>query len=81
MSEKLGREIRHVDISEQELADGMKAFLPEEYARMLAQLDTAIREGREERLNGVVEQVTGRKPKTLGTFVDECVREAVWEKK
>ncbi|TVY68925.1 Agroclavine dehydrogenase, partial [Lachnellula suecica] len=55
MSEKLGREIKHVDISERELAEGMKGFgIPGDYADMLAQLDTAIREGKEERLNGTV---------------------------
>ncbi|TVY91676.1 Agroclavine dehydrogenase [Lachnellula willkommii] len=78
MSEKLGRVIRHVDISEQELVQDMQAFMPLDYARMLAELDTAIKEGKEERVNDVVKCVTGREPKTLGEFVDEGVRDGVW---
>lgn len=78
MSEKLGRVIRHVDVSEQELVQGVQAFMPLDYARMLAGLDTAIREGKEERVNDVVKRVTGREPKTLGELVDEGVRDGVW---
>jgi festuclavine dehydrogenase len=81
MSEKLGRRIEHVDITEQQLADGMKAFLPAAYADMMAKLDTAIKEGKEERLNGVVEGVTGGRPKRLREFVDEGVEKGVWVKK
>jgi festuclavine dehydrogenase len=82
ISEKLGREIKHVVISEEEMAKAMVGFgVKEDYARMLAGLDTAIREGREERLGDAVLKVTGREPKKLGTFVDECVQRGIWVKK
>jgi len=70
-----------VNITEDEAASAMKAAwgLPGDYARILAQLDTAIKNGEEERLNDVVLQVTGRKPKTFEEFVNECAEKGVWE--
>lgn len=59
----------------------MAQFMPTDYAKMLAGLDTVIREGGEERVNDVVLEVRGRKPKTLEEFVDECVKKGVWERK
>lgn len=46
-------------------------------AKALAAMDTAIRNGAEERMNDVVLNVTGRKPKTLGKFVDEVIGSGV----
>lgn len=69
-------------ISEEEMAKAMMGFgIGEDYARMLAGLDTAIREGKEDRLNGVVKDVTGEEPKKLEVFVDECVGRGIWVKK
>jgi hypothetical protein len=82
LSERLGREITHTVISEEEMAKAMVGFgIAEDYAGMLAGLDTAIKEGKEERINGVVREVTGREPKKLGVFVDECVQRGIWVKK
>ncbi len=69
-------------ISEDELAVAMEGYgVPAAYSRVLAQLDTAIRNGEEDRTNDVVEEVTGRKPKGFEEFVDDYVRRGVWEKK
>jgi festuclavine dehydrogenase len=83
LSAKLGRKITLVNITEDEAASAMIAAwgLPGDYARILAQLDTAIKNGEEERLNDVVLQVTGRKPKTFEEFVNECVEKGVWEQR
>lgn len=82
LSEKLGRKITHVVISEEDMVKAMTGYgMGEDYARMLAGLDTAIREGKEDRLNGVVKEVTGKEPKRLEVFVDECVGRGIWVKK
>ncbi|KAH8663397.1 fungal-specific transcription factor domain-containing protein [Tricladium varicosporioides] len=79
LTKKLGREVSHVNISEAQLAEGMAGFgIAPEYARMLAELDTYIKEGKEANLNGDVEKVTGRQPKKLETFLDECIAKGVW---
>lgn len=81
LSHKLGRKITHVKITEDELAITMSEYVPKDYARILAQLDTAIRNGEEERLSPqVVERVTGRKPVSFESFVDRCVGKGVWDK-
>ena len=54
--------------------------MSEDYAKLLAKLDTAIKEGEEARLNGVVERVTGKKARDLRNFVDFCVAKDVWGK-
>ena len=55
--------------------------IPDDYARLLAQLDTAIKNGAEERLNSVILDVTGREPRTFREFVEECVESGVWVKR
>lgn len=50
--------------------------LNEGYAKILAGLDTSIKEGIEEKHNDIVEKVTGRKPKTFKVFVEE--KKLVW---
>lgn len=80
ISHKLNRKITHVNVSEAELARIMSTFMSEDYAKLLAKLDTAIKEGEEARLNGVVERVTGKKARDLRNFVDFCVAKDVWGK-
>jgi len=80
LTRKLGRKITHVKITEDELAAEMTSFLPAEYARLLAQLDTAIKNGAEVRLNSVVLDVTGREPRRFRDFMERCVESCVWVK-
>jgi festuclavine dehydrogenase len=71
-----------VKLTEDELADAMTNFgIPGDYARLLAQLDTAIKNGEEERLNRVILDVTGREPTRFQEFVERCVEKGVWMKK
>ncbi|OTA81175.1 hypothetical protein M434DRAFT_380496 [Hypoxylon sp. CO27-5] len=69
----LGRRITHVNLSEGELAERLQsAGMPAEDAKMLAEMDTMIKNGAEDRLNHVVEEVTGTLPLS---FHDFAVRE------
>jgi festuclavine dehydrogenase len=77
----LNREITHIKISEEEFAEGMANFMPEDYAKMLAELETVIKNGGEERLNDVVLKVTGSEPKKFEDFVDEMIKKGIWDRK
>jgi festuclavine dehydrogenase len=82
LTNKLGRKISHVKLREEELAEAMTSFgIPDDYAKILAQLDTAIKNGDEERMNSVILDVTGREPKRFQDFVKRCVESGIWVKK
>jgi hypothetical protein len=68
----LQRSIKHRNLSELELTERFQGQgIPDMYAKVLASLDTAIAAGVETRLNDVVINVTGRKPKYFAEFVKE----------
>lgn len=50
-----------------------------EYANALAGMETKIKEGKEERINDVVFEVTGKKPISFKDFIAK--NKAVWERK
>jgi festuclavine dehydrogenase len=78
----LGRKITHVRISEDEIATMMAEWgIPEDYSRLLAQLDTYISEGKEEIQNDVIYEVTGKQPVRLEDFVQDCTAKGTWVKK
>lgn len=58
----------------------MAVFMAKDYANVLASLDTAIKNGAENRVNNVVEDVTGEKPVSFETYIDGCVQRGVWAK-
>jgi hypothetical protein len=66
LSKEQGMRITHVKIKEAQLAEGIARFMSEEYAKMLAGLDTMIRKGGEGRGNEVVFEATGRSQKVEG---------------
>jgi len=77
----LGRKITHVKMSEDEsVAMFEREGIPKDYARMYAQLDTHVKEGKEEIQNDVVLHVTGKEPERFEEFVDKCVRKGIWVK-
>ncbi|CAG8949661.1 hypothetical protein HYFRA_00003979 [Hymenoscyphus fraxineus] len=83
LSKFLNRTVTHVSISEQELAGAMKGFgIESRYADMLAELDTFVKEGREELIfekgKGVVEDITGKKARGLEEYVKDCIERKVW---
>jgi festuclavine dehydrogenase len=78
----LGRKITHLKITEDQLVAVVEKWgVPADYAKMLAGLDTAVKEGKENRLNDVVLKVTGRPPKKFEVYLRECVARGVWDKK
>ncbi|RDW57696.1 hypothetical protein BP5796_12497 [Coleophoma crateriformis] len=82
LSDALGRKIVHENITEAKLAAGMcEAGLPEDYAIALAQLDTVLREGAEERTNDVIPRLLKRPSILFEEYVKGCVREGVWDRK
>ncbi|OAS99920.1 ergot alkaloid biosynthetic protein A, variant [Blastomyces dermatitidis ER-3] len=70
LSSVLGRTIAHVKLSEAELAARMESTLgiPQDYAQMLAVLETNIKNGEEDRMNDDVEKVTGKGPRRFRDF-------------
>ena len=54
----------------------MEVGLPEDYAKVLGDLDTGIAKHNEEYTNDVIETVTGKRPVTLREFVQ--ANEEVW---
>ncbi|KAI1801858.1 putative ergot alkaloid A [Daldinia bambusicola] len=68
----LQRKITHMNLSEKELAKMLECTgMPAEDAKMLADMDGLIRNGAEDRLNDVVEEVTGTRPVS---FIDFAIR-------
>lgn len=51
----------------------------EGYTKAIAQMDTAISHGSEARLSDAVFRVTGKQPKSLGTFIGECIGTGCWD--
>ena len=81
LTNKLGRKITHVKLSEAQLAEAMSSFgIPIDYAKLLAQLDTVIKNGEEEKLNSVILDITGHEPTRFHDFVKRCVESGVWVK-
>ncbi|MEG9471629.1 MAG: NmrA family NAD(P)-binding protein [Sphingomonas sanguinis] len=72
ITEVIGRPVRHCRLSVEALADRYRSFgLPGDYADLLAGMDRAIARGSEDRSTTTVEDVTGRPPTSLATFLAE----------
>ncbi|KXH66681.1 AFUA_2G17970 family ergot alkaloid biosynthesis protein [Colletotrichum salicis] len=77
LSDVLGRRIVHKRLSAQELVDRYVAQgMPRDYAEMMSGLDTAIKNGSENRTNSVVLAVTGKQPKKFREFAER--NKTVW---
>ncbi|KZL66324.1 glycoside hydrolase family 2, partial [Colletotrichum tofieldiae] len=64
LSEVLGRKIVHKKLSAQELVERFASQgMPRDYAEMMSGLDTAIKNGSENRTNSVVLALTGKQPR------------------
>jgi uncharacterized protein YbjT (DUF2867 family) len=72
ISQVAGRPIRHVHADPDEARRLMMgAGIPERYARLLVQLDEAIRQGGEARVTGTVARVTDQEPRSFEAFARE----------
>jgi ergot alkaloid biosynthesis protein len=75
----LGRPLRHIPLSEEELTERWSRLgLRRDYAALLAAMDGAIARGAEDRTTATVEQVTGRPPRDLVDFARDAV--TAWRK-
>lgn len=64
-----GRPVAHIRLSAEQLAGRFAATgMPDQFARTLAGMDTAIAAGAEDRLTAAVASVTGRQPASFETF-------------
>ncbi|KAK4173637.1 hypothetical protein QBC36DRAFT_194129 [Triangularia setosa] len=78
LTDILGRKIVHVDLSSAELEKRHTRFgMPEEYARMMSAMETAIKFGAENRTNDVIFSVTGVAPKKFRDYAMSV--KDVWE--
>ncbi len=72
IAEVAGRPMRHVHADSDEAWRHMMGVgIPERYARLLVQLDEAIRRGAEDRVTQTVSRVTGREPRSFEAFARE----------
>lgn len=72
LSDVLGRRIEHVKLSREERHQGLVgAGISDYFAGFLSELEEAASAGFETRMNDEVERVTGKRPKSLGLFVQE----------
>ncbi len=70
-SEVIGKPLAVVDLTDEQLAGGMKAAgVPEAIIPMLVSFDTTTREGGFDILTSDVEKLTGHKPETLRAFFE-----------
>lgn len=77
LSRRLGRPIRHVALSHADFAARLMAMrFDEPYATALADMDSAISRGSEDRVTDGVQRFTGRPPRDFDAFAAE--NEAVW---
>ena len=78
LSDVLGRTIVHHNLTSTELEEmHMANGIPEEYAKVLAALDIAIKNGAEDHTSDVVLALTGKKPKTFREFAEAS--KAAWQ--
>ncbi|QSZ30475.1 hypothetical protein DSL72_000029 [Monilinia vaccinii-corymbosi] len=81
LTERLGREIKHVDMGEEDIVRGMvEGGVEEDLAKVLVELEIAVERGEEAKLGGDLELIIGRRGRGLREYVDECARSGVWEK-
>ncbi|MFG2347671.1 NmrA family NAD(P)-binding protein [Streptomyces phaeochromogenes] len=62
VTEVTGRPVVHHRLTREQLRDRLAAFIPLEFATMLADMDRAIAGGAEDRTTGAVQLLTGRPP-------------------
>ncbi|KAM0156086.1 hypothetical protein ACHAQE_006539 [Botrytis cinerea] len=80
LTELLGRKISHVHVREEEIVKGMvEGGVEDGLARVLGELDGAVRRGEEAWLGGDLEAVIGGRGRGVRGFVEECVRGRVWD--
>ena len=71
-SSDLGREIEHVKPSEQERVQQFTSMhMQEQLAKFITSFELSTANGAEDRMNDVIETVTGRPPQKADAWVEE----------
>lgn len=82
LTKTLGRKINHVDVNEEKILMGLvEGGVEEDLANVLVELDTAVKRGEEAKLGGDLDWVIGRRGRGVREYVEECVRNGVWDVK
>ncbi|MCX4902984.1 NAD(P)H-binding protein [Streptomyces sp. NBC_00878] len=74
VTEVTGRPVVHHSLAHEQLRDRLAAFIPLEFATMLADMDRSIAGGAEDRTTGTVQRLTGRPPHSF-----RAVAEREWK--
>ena len=69
LTELTGRQVSHRPLTYAQMRERLAAYVPEQFATMLTDMDVAIAEGAEDRTTGTVERVTGQPPGGFREFV------------
>jgi festuclavine dehydrogenase len=78
LTQVLGRRVVHVPLHASELERRHRAYgMPEDYARLLGAMETAVKFGAEERTNDAVLAMTGTAPRRFRDFA--AAMRDVWE--
>ncbi len=79
LSEAIGREVRFISITTEEMTEGLVAAgLPKEDAGFVSELMATVLDGRNEYLSHGVEEALGRPPRDFKEFVQDTVITGVW---
>ncbi|KAL2154435.1 hypothetical protein VTH82DRAFT_3111 [Thermothelomyces myriococcoides] len=78
LSQVLGKEVVHVSLSADEFVKRyLGSGIPEDYLRILAAMDVAIKERSEDRTNDVILTITGQPPREFRDFAESVKH--VWQ--
>jgi NAD(P)H dehydrogenase (quinone) len=71
-TELTGKPIEVLDVTDEQMADGMRAaHVPEEVVRLVVGIERLNRDGDGSQVTDTVERLTGRKPKSIRAFLTE----------
>ncbi len=76
VSRQLGRQVKFLDVTDEQFRSGVRPYLPASYVELLSALYSWVRAGATEFTTETVEKVTGRKPIGLSQFVADHLE--VW---
>ncbi|MDQ0947407.1 uncharacterized protein YbjT (DUF2867 family) [Streptomyces phaeochromogenes] len=75
--EVTGRPVVHRPLTHDQLRDRLAAFIPLEFATLLAGLDRAIADGAEDRTTGTVQLLTGRPPNGFRAVAERELNDSI----
>lgn len=77
VTEVTGRSVVHHRLAHEQLRDRLAAFMPLEFATLLAGLDRAVAGGAEDRTTGTVQLLTGRPPNGFRAVAERELNDSI----